>query len=324
MPPRISICVPTYEPDPSHLRAALDSVLTQSFRDWEVLIHDDCSTRDVRGIVEMYLKDPRVRFVRSPRRLGIGGNWNACLTLTRAPLLQYLFQDDMWEPQYLERAEALLEQESRIGIVASHHSYYFEGPIDPLRAAGYRDLESERSATFRPGKADGRKFLREWIRRGLRPNLIGEPSFVLMRRPVVDAVGPFREDMPQGLDVEYWLRCLVHDDLGWIAEKGGAFRVHGKAASAQNEMQGHGLFDRVGYFDTLLRVLPPGETRTLTKQSLVEQFSKMIGKFVRRRREGGKVGVRGGGTSVLVGAVRRHPLLVLRGGLRFLLTRETE
>ncbi len=311
--------MPTYEPDPSHLRAALDSVLTQSFREWEVLIHDDASAADVRAMVTMYLTDPRIRFVRSPVRLGIGGNWNACRAQVAAPLLQYLFQDDTWEPRYLERAVALMDAEPSVGIVATHHAYRFEGPIDPLRRATYKDLEAERAATFPPGRSDSQQFLREWIRRGLRPNLIGEPSFVLIRRSVSDGVGPFREDMPQGLDVEYWLRCLARADLGWIAEEGGGFRVHGKGASAQNDLHGHGLFDRLGFFDALLRDLPRGETRTLVKHTFVEQIATMVGKFLDRRKRGGTAV--GGGKGILVQTAMRHPVLLLRGTLRFALLR---
>ncbi len=315
--PRVSLFLPTYEPDPAHLREAVESVLKQTEQDWELLIHDDASGADVGAMIKPFLSDTRITFLRSPKRLGIGGNWNACLKTGSAPFIQYLFQDDTWEPAYLERALTLMADE-RIGIVASHHLYAYEGHIDPLRKTLYEQLQELRSQTVAAGRTDGTEFLKLWIARGIHPNLIGEPSFVLIRRTVAEKAGPFRKDMPQGLDVEYWLRCLVRSDLGFITENGGNFRVHGKGASAVNEQEGHGLFDRVGFFGTLLQELPRGETRQMVKRSLTEQFAKMIAKFLQRKQSGGKTG--GRGKDVLLKTSLKHPILVLRGIHRFLIT----
>ena len=76
--------------------------------------------------MEPYLSDPRFEFSRSPERLGIGGNWNACLKHGVAPYIQYLFQDDLWEPEYLARAIDPLVKDERIGIVSMEHTYQYE------------------------------------------------------------------------------------------------------------------------------------------------------------------------------------------------------
>jgi hypothetical protein len=94
------------------------------------------------------------------------------------------------------------------------------------------------------------------MEKGLRPNFIGEPSFVMLRRSLMESVGKFREDMPQGLDTEYWLRCLLRADWYFERTSLGMFRVHGQAASARNDREGLGLYDRLGFYDTLLHLLP--------------------------------------------------------------------
>ncbi|MDB4978118.1 MAG: glycosyl transferase family protein [Candidatus Peribacteria bacterium] len=79
MSAQVSILVPTYEPDPAHLRQALDSILEQTFSNWTVLIQDDESASDVESMIQAYCKDPRFSFRRNAHRLGIGGNWNSCV-----------------------------------------------------------------------------------------------------------------------------------------------------------------------------------------------------------------------------------------------------
>src|SRR5262245_42416416 len=98
--PTISVCLPTHGPNPAHLRAAIDSVRAQTFTDWELIIHDASDGTAVEEIVAPHLGDPRIRFHRSSTRLGIGGNWNACIRMGSAPLVAFLFQDDLWHPDY--------------------------------------------------------------------------------------------------------------------------------------------------------------------------------------------------------------------------------
>ena len=315
MPPRVSILLPTYEPDPAHLHAAIESVFAQSIPDWELLIHDDASAADVGGMLQDVLEDARVKFVRSEKRQGIGGNWNTCMARANAEFVQFLFQDDVWDSRYLERAVKQMD-DARIGLVATHHTYLFDGPIEPDRQAMYQTLERIRLGTFHDGWNDGQVFLRNWIEAGLRPNVVGEPSFVLLRKTLTEKAGRFREDMPQGLDSEYWLRCVLNNDIAFVSEAGGQFRVHAKGASAQNDAEGNGLYDRLGYFETLLQLLPNGELKRTTRHSLSQQFAEMLRKFFARKQDGGSVG--GGGASVLVRMALRHPILLMRGMWQFL------
>lgn len=122
-----------------------------------------------------------------------------------------------------------------------------------------------------------------WIGRGLRPNLIGEPSFVVLRRSAIERAGPFLEDMKQGLDSEYWMRCLLGSDAWWIAENSGEFRVHPSSATERNEERWAGKRDRLRMFRILINALPPGEMKILAKRALRGAFFGMAWKFVSRR-----------------------------------------
>lgn len=309
MEPLVNILLPTYEPASRHLTEAIESVLKQTEQRWTLLIHDDASMIDVRAIAEPYLRDPRIAFARSRHRRGIGGNWNAAYRMshTAAPFVQYLFQDDTWHPLYLERALQRMEQYPDIGFVAAQHDYRFEGQCPVQRQ--YETTVAVRRDLIAPGKHDGTAFLQWWLRRGLHPNIIGEPSFVLLRRSLVERVGGFAEDMPQVLDVEYWVRILPN--TAWYNLEGshGTFRVHASGASARNREEGEGLFDRLCCIERATRMLPPS-SRAHARATVEHQLQEMILKFLRRREDGSQVSY--GGSATLPRFALRHPVLSLR------------
>ncbi len=305
--PRVTILLPTYEPHPEHIAQALQSFLAQTEQDWQLFIHDDGSNADVRSMVAPFMEDKRFHFRRSESRRGIGGNWNAAVAdMEEAPYIQLLFQDDKWEPTYLERALAVMEAHPSVGFVSAQHHYHFEGEC-PVRDQ-YESVVAFRKAVAE-GKHDGRKFLTEWMERGLHPNIVGEPSFVMLRRSVMEEVGPFTEDMPQFLDVEYWVRLLAASDWYNLAGDHGAFRVHPSGASEQNRKAGRGLFDRLRCMDRALVALPSSE-RPRARRAIVEHLKGMILKFRNRSQRGESTS--GQGSSHVFFFALRHPILTIR------------
>ncbi len=311
MPPSVRILLPTYEPNPTYLKAAIDGVFHQSWKEWTLLIHDDASQADVRSMVAPYLEDERVTFERSAARMGIGGNWNACLRHSEAPYIQYLFQDDLWYREYLAQSVAALEGNASVGLTCAQHAYKPDND-EACRAfferAGFRNIEVFKRTHLQGGLHRGREFLRWWMAYGLRPNVVGEPSFVLLRSSLLEKIGSFCEDMPQGLDLDYWLRCLLHADLWYLPEELGLFRVHAHAASMRNDELGAGLFDRLRCFETLLK---DPELRPDAKRAVRSQLRRWRRKWQKRVRSGNAVqrGVRAG----LLTFALRHPILLLTG-----------
>lgn len=310
----VDVLIPTYNPDAVHLSAALHSLQSQTHEDWKALIHDDCSENtDTRKIVEPFLSDHRIRFVRSPDRLGIGGNWNACARLTEAPFVAYLFQDDLWAPDGLERALTVLTQNPTTGFVSLEHEYLMEGEITTVPL--YQAVQDFRETHLTPGLHRGGEILRWWIRQELKPNIIGEPSFVVMRREAMTKAGPFLNDMSQFLDVEYWTRLLQLSDWYWLKGNFGSFRVHAGGASAMNQESGRGLFDRLRCFEILLRSIG-NEDKKVVREARSKALATMATKFRKRLGSGKKVSSQGSGE--LKKFVLRHPILTLGAVLRSL------
>ncbi len=100
--PHISVITPVYN-GMKTLERAVRSVLAQTFRNWELLLVDDCSTDDSRKIARaLAAEDRRIRLIEKEENTGIGATRNVGLRAARGRLITYLDRDDEYQPKYLE------------------------------------------------------------------------------------------------------------------------------------------------------------------------------------------------------------------------------
>lgn len=116
--PEVSIGVPVYDAE-AYLAEALDSLLAQSFEDFEIVISDNASTDRTAEIGRSYqARDTRVRYFRSDRNLGAAWNFNRTFELSCASLFKWAACDDLHEPLFLERCVDVLHRDP--SVVLSH------------------------------------------------------------------------------------------------------------------------------------------------------------------------------------------------------------
>ena len=102
MPPQVSVCIPAYNYG-HYLPEAIESVLAQTFTDWELIICDDQSVDDTENICREYSdKDPRIRYFKNETRLGMFENFNRTIDHAQAPFVKFLCADDWLHPDCLE------------------------------------------------------------------------------------------------------------------------------------------------------------------------------------------------------------------------------
>lgn len=308
--PKVSVLVPTYKPNSQHLSESLESLRAQTETDWECIICDEPTDTDTHSILMDYLVDERFQFHQNEKCLGIGGNWNRCFSKASGNIIAYLFQDDLWERDYLETALNIFSTHHNVGFISMNHNYQMDE--DLWTADGYEILQDIKKNVLHAGVWSGEEFLTMWLKRNMHPNLIGEPPFVVLRKEVMEEVGPFHEHMPQFLDVEYWLRCLQVTDWYYEEKMHGSFRVHGEAASFRNNESGQGLYDRLTCYDNLIRSLR-GNMRKLAIQSRNKSVEDMAYKFLYRVKKGKSISTKGG--NQVVGFALRHPFVIFFGVL---------
>lgn len=114
--PRISIGLPVYNAE-RYLAEALDSMLSQTFDDFELIISDNASTDATRAICERYARaDGRIRYLRNPKNLGAADNFNRVFRLSRAEYFKWIAYDDMCLPPFLERCVEALDSDRQLAL----------------------------------------------------------------------------------------------------------------------------------------------------------------------------------------------------------------
>lgn len=302
--PKVSILLPCYKPDIPHFQQALQTLLQQTFTDWEATILHQPSDIDIRSAISKELEDARITFVQSEILRNIGENWNAVYAYAKHEYVQFLFHDDIWYPNYLKESVNILDTHPSVGFTAAYHDYQYEGDI--TNASMYEGVQTLRKELV-DTEHSGEEFLVNWLGRGLHPNIIGEPPFVMMRKKHMDTVGPFSETLPQFLDSEYWAKLLQVTNFYFIGKSLGAFRVHLAAASAVNQRAGKGLTDRLQTIEMLSKH-GTATVRKAAKKSLEDVLPRMFRKYFDRKRSGKVVpGTKG---SNMKQFALRNPLLV--------------
>jgi glycosyltransferase involved in cell wall biosynthesis len=109
--PLVSLSVPVYNGE-NYLAEALDSLLAQTFTDFEIIITDNASTDGTEAIGRAYAeRDPRVRYVRNAENLGAAGNFNYGFSLARGRYFKWAAHDDIIAPDFLQKCVDVLDAE---------------------------------------------------------------------------------------------------------------------------------------------------------------------------------------------------------------------
>jgi len=124
MIPKVSVLMPVYNGE-SHVSTAIDSILAQTFTNFEFLVIDDGSTDSTAAIARAY-DDPRLRFVENQRNLGIAATLNRGLGLARGDFIARMDADDISHPLRLEKQVAYLERHFDVGVLGTACQYIDE------------------------------------------------------------------------------------------------------------------------------------------------------------------------------------------------------
>ena len=145
--PKVSIITPLFN-GAGFIGQAIRSVLDQTFKDWEMIIVDDCSTDHPEKVINPFLlSDARISYPRLERNQGAAAARNLAIARAQGAFIAFLDGDDTWEPAKLERQITLMENE---GWAFSFTSY----------AVMDRDGKLSGKVVHAPGKLDYRHYLR--------------------------------------------------------------------------------------------------------------------------------------------------------------------
>jgi len=156
----VSIGMPVYNGE-KYLAKALDSILSQTFRDFELIISDNASTDGKERICRSFgEKDKRVKFFRNEENRGAAWNFQRVFRLSRGEYFQWACHDDVWTPTLLERCVAVLQRQPET-VLCYSKAAYIDATGNPIE----RNIE-------RPSYEDPRPHVRfgSFLRYHHRPN----------------------------------------------------------------------------------------------------------------------------------------------------------
>jgi glycosyltransferase involved in cell wall biosynthesis len=211
--PRVTVLMSVFNGQ-RYLREAIDSILAQTFKDFELLIIDDASTDDSSAILNAY-HDARIRVITNERNRGLTASLNSGLTLANGELIARHDADDRSRPTRLAEQVAFLDEHPAVAVVGTQAAVIDEN--------GRRRRALD---TVRPVSPAAIRFALMTI----SPMVHGS---VMFRRSVVrDELHGYDETFPTSQDVELWSRVAAKHPMQNLTRTLIDFRVHATSVTS--------------------------------------------------------------------------------------------
>ncbi|MBP2634706.1 MAG: hypothetical protein H6Q72_613 [Firmicutes bacterium] len=275
--PVVSIVMPTYNQD-QFIAQSIQSVIDQTFAEWELIIVNDGSTDNTVNIISQYNKyhhsKSRIIIINKETNQGIAAALNDGLCAARGKYICWLSSDDLFTANKLEKQVAFLELHSEYGAVFSGYDWINE-------TGNYLGTIIEK-------ELEGAAFYKILFERDCIHGCT-----IMIRKVCLDEVGLFNPVFNYAQDYDMWLRLAVHANIAYLPEVFVKGRIHSKAGTneGKNEIDAIGvtftfiltntsspiLFKKAGFdnsIDALKWIL----------EKLYDQFCNRIGELMQIRR----------------------------------------
>jgi len=212
--PKVSVIIPTYN-SAQYICETLDSVLAQTYKDYEIIVVDDGSTDNTREVLKPYMS--KIKYIYKENG-GPASARNVGIKNARGEYIAFLDSDDIWLPEKLEKQIEYLQSNPDIALVYSDCIRFNENGVCQRKSNVYHLRE-------------GYIFFKL-----LEGNFI-TTSTVIVRRECLDKVGYFDEeldDLKHSEDYDLWLRISRSFKIGYIREPLVKYRVRESGLNRSN------------------------------------------------------------------------------------------
>ena len=217
----ISVLLPTYQPNEGYFVKCIESILSQTYSNFELIISDDSSSDVVEKLLEKY-NDDRIKYIRNQGGKGIFQNLNHAAKISTGNFIQIFCQDDYMYKGMLEKQVVAMNKFQDAGFVyAQYEAINGEGKVTiPGNFSG----RPENELYFVPQQ----KATNLFFKYGCLP---GNLSTVMLRREVLDEMGGFDEKTPFVGDFKYWVEVTKKYGFAIVRPPMLAVRTHSMQAS---------------------------------------------------------------------------------------------
>ncbi len=231
--PRLSILIPAFNAR-DFISQTINSVLAQTYTDWELIILEDRSTDSTLQIGKEYsAKHPeKIKVYQNEKNLGMLENWNKGISLCKSELFVKLDADDIWMPEFLQKSITILEKYPEVGLVFTKYLNIDE-----------RDAIISDSEIILPDFANEKPFSTIPLVQMGEDKMLSFPilrqGLSVMRRNIFEEIGKYRyllsKETQAATDTEFYFRVGLHYKLYCINESLYKYRVHKASISRKDK-----------------------------------------------------------------------------------------
>lgn len=274
--PLVSILIPTYNRE-QYLGDALNSALNQTYKNIEVVVHDDASSDSTWELLSRY-NDPRLRVIRTDDNHGMIGGWNYIVKKALGEYVKFLASDDLLEPTCVAELVSSALAHPTAAVITCQRKFVDE------QERVVRKMGFARQDVVVDGPAHAHEILTS-----LRENKIGEPTAVLYPTKLIRKAGGYDPQFSQFADFEYWIRLLQFGDLVYVHKPLCSFRIHSGSNTSASVRDGRFITEIFAllhkYYDTLAYTrafhLAPADRAHVTRQKTLDTLKNIKDLFVR-------------------------------------------
>lgn len=217
MNPKVSVIMSVYNGE-KFLRDSIESILNQTFNDFEFIIIDDCSTDKTADIIKTYsYRDPRIRIITNEQNLGLTKSLNIGINESRGEFIARMDSDDVTLPERFEKQVRFLDENKDYGVVGA-----WAKVIDDL------GVEVD-------------EFDWETDDKTIRKNLIKWNSMIhplaMIRKDILEKVGMYSENLRYAQDYDLWFRVAKVSKLANLPEFLLKYRISNKSITASKNKE---------------------------------------------------------------------------------------
>jgi glycosyltransferase involved in cell wall biosynthesis len=254
--PTVSVIVPNYN-HARYLPKRIESILAQTFRDFELILLDDCSTDESRSILSRYANDPRVKIEFSDKNSGSTfKQWNKGVRLARGKYIWMAESDDYADERLLERLVPALERDPAVTFAYCRSWRVMEdGRVD-----GFGDWHLDAldphlwKADF---CMDGREHSRKYA---VRSPVVANSGAAVFRRAAFDAVGGADESLRLCGDWKFWTAMALAGKVAYVNEPLNYFRYHSSSVRNKTSRDALDVMEKLQVIRWVLDQVSPSES----------------------------------------------------------------
>lgn len=190
MNPQITVCITTYNRN-EQLQLCLNAVLNQTYRNFEIIIVDDCSKVKTRSLIEnKYLNfDPRIRYFRHTKNKGLAASRNTAINNARGKYFTFCDDDDSWLPNYLKEFYLIAKNYNEDWCFACGNIYKNMMGVEVQTSFSYEG------------------YLREHLKKGFTPPTASQFYYLKSLRRIKG----YNESIKNGVDHDLWIKLAKYD-----------------------------------------------------------------------------------------------------------------